>query len=154
MPVSQNRSIPDVADRHRRLLAYALLALGARYAVSACAHLVESRFDSTLGLVADGFALLAVGLIVPVFVWKARNLSREDWHLYKDADGFVAQTIARAQGVSWVVTFLVLVLLEPLNRLSGMPTAFFFDALLAIMTFTFSGAFFVLDRAPGGEPSR
>lgn len=154
MPVNQNRSVPDVADRHRRLLAYALVALGTRFAVSACAQLVSSRFEVMLGIVADGFALLAVGLIVPVFVWKARNRSRKDWHLYRDADGFVAQTISRAQGVSWVVTFLVLALLEPLNRLSGMSTAFFFDALLAIMTLTFSGAFFVLDRAPAGESSR
>lgn len=155
MPVSEDRSVPDVADRHRRLLAYALVALGTRYAISACAHLLNPRYDATLGTVADGFALLAIGLIVPVFIWKARNRSRSDWHLYKDADGFVAQTIARAQGVSWVVTFLVLVLLEPLNRVSeGVSTAFVFDALLAIMIFTFSGTFFVLDSAPAGESPR
>lgn len=59
MSVSQNRSVPDVADRHRRLLAY---------------------------------ALVAVGLIVPILVWKMRNASTADGHLYKNEDGFVARS--------------------------------------------------------------
>ncbi|MEX2528278.1 MAG: hypothetical protein WEA09_11625 [Gemmatimonadota bacterium] len=155
MSLSRKHSVPDIADRHRRLIAFALLALGARYAVSASVHLVDSRFESVLEMVADGFALVGVGLVVPVFIWKARNRSKEDWHLYGDPDGFVAQTITRAQSVSWVATFLVLVVLEPLNRLSEwMPTAFFFDMVLAMMILIFSGAYFVLDRAPADESPR
>lgn len=153
MPVSQNRSVPDVADRHRRLLAYALLAVGARYAASAAANFVDPDLVSPLGYVADAFALVAVGLIVPVFVWKVRNASEANWHLYKNEDGFVAQTIARAQSASWVAAFLVLLLLETVDTLAEtLPTAFFFDALLAMMSFTFSGAYFYLDRSPVAKP--
>lgn len=155
MPVSQNRSVPDVADRHRRLLAWALLALGLRYAVSAAAHFVDPDLGSPLGLVSDAFALVAVALIVPIFVWKMRNSSGADWHLYRNEDGFVAQTIIRAQSASWVATFLVLVLLETVDALSeAVPTAVFFDTLLAVMILTFSGAYFYLDRSPGTEPRR
>lgn len=151
MSVSQNRSVPDVADQHRRLLAYALLALGVRYAVSAASHFVDPDLGSPLGYVADAFALVAVGLIVPIFVWKMRNASTTDWHLYKNEDGFVAQTIARAQNASWVATFLVLVLLETVDALSeAAPTAVFFDVLLALMILTFSGAYFYLDRESRG----
>lgn len=153
MSVSQNQSVPDVADRHRRLLAYALLAVGARYAASAAAHFVDPELGSSLGFVADAFTLVAVGLIVPIVVWKMRNTSRADWHLYRNEDGFVAQTIARAQSASWVVTFLVLALFDTVETLSEtLPTALFFDALLAMMTFTFSGAYFFLDRSPAAEP--
>ena len=151
--MSRNRSIPDVADRHRRLLAYALLVMGARYAARAAAHFVDPELALSLGFVADAFALIAVGLIVPIFVWKMRNASRADWHLYRNEDGFVAQTIARAQSASWVATFVVLLLLETVDRLSGtLPTALFFDALLALMSFTFSGAYFYLDRSPVAKP--
>lgn len=153
MSVSENRSVPDVADRHRRLLAYALLAMGARYAASAAAHFVDPELGSSIGFVADAFALVAVGLIVPIFVWKMRNASRADWHLYKNEDGFVAQSIARAQSASWVVTFLVLVLLETVDTLSKtLPTALFFDVLLVMMCFTFSAAYFYLDRSPVAKP--
>lgn len=151
MSVSQDTSVPDVADQHRRLLAYALLALGVRYAVGAAAHFVDPNLGSSLGYVADAFALIAVGLIVPIFVWKMRNASTADGHLYKNEDGFVAQTIARAQNVSWVATFLMLVLLETVDALSeAAPTAVFFDVLLALMILTFSGAYFFLDRGSRG----
>lgn len=151
MSVSQGPSVPDVADQHRRLLAYALLALGIRYAVSVAAHFVDANLGSPLGYVADAFALVAVGLIVPIFVWKMRNASDADWHLYKNEDGFVAQTIARAQSASWVATFVVLVALETVDGLSETaPTAVYFDVLLAVMILTFSGAYFYLDRESRG----
>lgn len=153
MSLSPKRSVSDVADGHRRLLAYALLALGARYVVSAAAHFVDPKFGSSLGFVADGFALVAVGFIVPIVVWKMRNASRADWHLYRNQDGFVAQTIARAHHASWVATFLVLVLLETVDTLSEtLPPAILFDALLAMMTLTFSVVYFYLDRSPVAEP--
>lgn len=152
MPVSQDPSVPEVADQHRRLLAYALLALGGRYAVSVAAHFVDADLISPLGYVADAFALVAVALIVPIFVWKMRNASEAEWHLYKNKDGFVAQTITRAQTASWVATFLVLVLLETVDALSeAAPTAVFFDLMLAVMILTFSGAYFYLDRESRGE---
>ncbi len=151
--MNRNRSVADVADRHRRLLAYALLALGARYAAGAAAHFVHPNLGAPLGYVADALALVAVGLIVPIVVWKMRNASTEDSHLYKNEDGFLAQTIARAQSVSWITTFLVLVLLETVDALSeAAPAGVFFDSLLAVMIFTFSGAYFYLDRSPLAEP--
>lgn len=145
--MNEGASIPDVADRHRRLLAYALLALGARYGVSAAADLVGPGLASALGIVADGLALLAVGLVAVILFWKARKLSGRDWHLYRNADGFVARTIARAQSASWVATLLFLILLEPWDGLSQrLSTEFVFDASLAVMLLSFAGTYFYLDR--------
>lgn len=142
-------SIPDVADRHRRLIAFAVLALGARYGVSASAFLADAGLASSLGLLADGLAFLAVGLVVPVFVWKARNRSRDDWHLYEDDDGFVARTIARAHAGSWTLTFIVLILTESMDRTLGdLSWVFLFDVVLAVMLLSFSLIFLYLDRAP------
>lgn len=149
MGVNRTTSILDVADSHRRMLAYALLALGGRYAVSAIAAFVDPGLATVLGRVADGLALLAVGLVVWIFFWKGRNLSGDDRHMYEDTNGFVARTIATAQSISWIVTFLVLVLLEPFDRLSeAMSTAVLFDVVLATMIFSFAGAYFYLDRSP------
>lgn len=148
MAPEQERSVPDVADRHRRLIAFAVLALGVRYAVSTSTFLVDPGLASSLGLLEDAFVLLAVGLIVPVFVWKARNLSRENWHLYKDDNGFVAQTVAQAQTGSWALTFLVLILTESLDEtLADLSWVFLFDLVLAVMLLSFSGIFLYLDLA-------
>lgn len=149
MAPKQERSIPDVADGHRRMIALAVLALGARYAVSAVTFLTDPGLASSLDLVGDGLALLAVGLIVPVVLWKARNLSRESWHLYKDDNGFVAQTIAQAQTGSWTLTFLVLILTQTLDETLGdLSWVFLFDLVLAVMLLSFSVIFLYLDRAP------
>lgn len=149
MATKQKRSIPDVADSHRRLIAFAVLALGVRYAVAAFTFLVDPELASSLGFLADGLALLAVGLIVPVVIWKARNLSRESWHLYKDDNGFVAQTIVQAQTGSWTLTFLVLILTESLDQtLADLSWRFLFDLVLAVMLLSFSLLFLYLDRAP------
>lgn len=146
------RSVPDVADGHRRLMAFALLALGTRYLVSASTFLVDPGLASSLELLADGLVLLAVGMIAPIFVWKARNMSRDDWHLYKDDNGFVAQTIARAQTGSWTLTFLVLVLIEPLDQTLGeLSWVLLFDLVLAVMLLSFSIIFLYLDRVPAWD---
>lgn len=141
-------SIPDVADGHRRLIAFALLALGVRYAVSAAAFLTGPGVASALELLGDGLALLAVGLIVPVLVWKARHRSERDWHLYRDEEGFVAQAIVRAQTASWTLTFLALILTETLDQTLGdLSWVFLFDGVLAVMLLSFSLIFLYLERS-------
>jgi len=147
----RERSIPDVADGHRRLIAFTVLALGAGYALSASAFLADPGLASSLDLLADGLALLAVGLIVPVVIWKARNRSRRDWHLYKDDTGFVGRTVAQAQTGSWTLTFLVLILTEALDEtLAELSWVFLFDVVLAVMLLSFSLIFLYLDRGPVG----
>lgn len=150
MASEQERSIPDVADGHRRLIAFALLALGARYAVSAGTFVAGPGLASALELLADGLVLLTVGLIVPVVLWKARNMSTKSWHLYKDNNGFVAQTIAQAQTGSWTLTFLALIITASLDRkLADLSWVFLFDVVLAVMLLSFSIIFLYLHRGPG-----
>lgn len=146
----QRRSIPDVADAHRRLIAFAVLAIGAKYAVSASSFLIDPGLASSLELLKTALALLAVGLILPVFIWKARNLSRDGWYLYKDDQGFVARTIVQAQTGSWTLTFLVLVLAEALDRtLAGLSWVLLSDVVLAVMLLSFSIIFLYLDWTSG-----
>lgn len=152
MATEPERSIPDVADGHRRLVAFAVLALGARYALSAGSFHASPGLVPPLELLEDGLALLAVGLIVPIFAWKLRHRSSKDWHLYEDDDGFVARTIARAQSASWTLTFLALILTESLDRSLGeLSWVFLFDLVLAVMLLTFAIVFLYLDRASDRE---
>jgi len=147
-------SIPDVADRHRRLIAYALLLLGGRYVVAAASRLADPALASILGWVEGGFAIAVIGFIAPVFIWKMRNLSSKDWHVYKGEDGVVADTIARAQSASWATLFLVLVMTEPLSRrIEGLSTGLVLEVLLATMVLSFAASFLYLDRDPVEDPA-
>lgn len=143
-----SRSVPDVADGHRRLVALSLLALGVRYGVSAAAFFTDPGVAASLGLLADGLALVAVALVVPIFVWKARHRSRSTRRLYRDDQGFVAQTIVQAQTASWLATFLALVLIETLDRTLGdLSWVLLFDGVLAVMLLSFSLTFLFLGRS-------
>jgi len=147
-------SIPDVADGHRRLVAFALLALGVRYGVSAIAFLTGPDAAPSLELLGDGLALLAVGLVVPIFIWKARHWSHGTRHLYENEQGFVAQTIVQAQTGSWTVTFLALVLIETLDQTLGeLSWVFLFDGVLALMLLSFSLTFLYLERSSSWDPA-
>ncbi|HKK92401.1 MAG TPA: hypothetical protein VJ925_03165 [Longimicrobiales bacterium] len=143
-------SVPDVADRHRRMLAWALLFLGARYMTAVAIRRVDPSTAELLGWAEIGFILAAVGFIIPIFVWKARNRSSPDWSLYRDPDGFVAESLVRAQGASWTVLFLTLIVFEYFaRRTEWLSPGLVLEAVLATMLVSFSVAFLYLDRDPG-----
>lgn len=135
-------------------MAYALLILGVRYLAAAATRFAGPGLASILGWVETGSALGIIGFILPIVVWKARNLSRKDGHLYKGADGFVADTIARAQSASWVALFLTLVITEPLaHRIDGLSAGLLLEGVIAVMVISFAGAFLFLDREPTEDPT-
>ncbi len=149
-PDDRALSIPDAADGHRRMLAWALLLLGGRYVTAAAMRVTDPAIAELLGWGEIVLALAAVGLIVPIFVWKVRNRSSPDWSLYRDPDGFVAEALVRAQGASWTALFLTLITFEVVaGRVEWLSPGMVLEAVLAAMLVSFSIAFLYLDRDPG-----
>lgn len=139
----------DVGDRHRHLLALALLAIGIGFGASAVSHPLGEVPEVYLDWVQVGGTAIAVLLIVPIFAWKLRNRSADLRHLYFSAEGFVAETMRKAQKASWEATFVVVLLLTVLDETLagvGLPPEFYLEGIVALMTGVFGLTFLVLNR--------
>lgn len=148
--MSRNVGSPaDIGDRHRHLLALALLAIGVGFGASAVGHPVDQAAEVYLDWVQIGGTAIAVLLLIPILVWKLRNRSADLRHLYFSSEGFVAETMRKAQKASWEATFVVVMLLtvldETLARV-GLPPEFYLEGIVALMTGVFSLTFLILNR--------
>lgn len=146
-------SVADIGDRHRRLTALSLLFLGLIYTTDAAGYLLGPDAAGWLHLVEITAAVLTLLCLTPMVFWKIRNRDRSIWQAYAGEGGVVMDIVNRAKTVSWVVTFLVLVFLDQVaERRTDVPPEVFLATGLAVMVFTFSLAFLILDRDPG-EPA-
>lgn len=148
--MSRNVGSPaDIGDRHRHLLAFALLAIGAGYGASAVGHLAGGSAEVYLDRVQIGGTAIAVLLLVPIFAWKLRNWSADLRHLYFSPEGFVAETMRKAQKASWEATFVVVILLAALDESLArveLPPEFYLEGIAALMACVFGVTFLVLNR--------
>lgn len=153
--MSRNVGSPaDIGDRHRHLLAFALLAIGVGFGASAAGHPLEEAAKAYLDWVQVGGTVLAVLFIVPIFAWKLRNRSADLRHLYFGPEGFVAETFQRAQKASWEATFVVVLLLTVLDETIarvGLPPEFYLEGIVALMTGVFGVTFLVLNQVQGSD---
>lgn len=151
----------DAADRHRTFAAIAALALALMFLTNAVTDLVGPPAVLPLKIATLVLALLAVGLVVPVMFWKFRRMPAGERDLYFNADGFVPAILNRALRASWVVTLLLLMVLNVLvgdndsgGYLSSLPAEFFLQVALAVMLGVKAVVFLVLSRddsEDGGE---
>lgn len=154
MPPFGTSTPADVGDRHRHLLAFALLAIGGGHAASAAAHLTGETTAVYLDWVLTGCAVVTVLLVVPILVWKLRHRSADMRYPYCNPDGFVAETVRRAQKASWETTFVVVILLAALDETIvglGLPPEFFLSGIVALMAVVFALVFLVLNRIEAGH---
>jgi len=145
-------SAADVGDRHRRLIALALVALSLMFATSAATFLAAPAIQPALEFGVKALAVLTIGMVLPVFIWKARNLRATEWALYEGTEGFVADALARARNVSWVATFVLLVVLTFVTEDRERPPAeFWIQVVLAVMLLSFSAVFLYRTRGADEE---
>ena len=147
---SRNIGSPaDIGDRHRHLLALALLAIGVGFGASAVGHPAGESAEVYLDWIQVGGTAIAVLLLVPIFGWKLRNRSADLRHLYFSPEGFVAENMRKAQKASWEATFVVVILLTVLDETlarRGLPPGFYLEGIVALMTGVFSLTFLLLNR--------
>ncbi len=151
MARSTRPSPADAGDRHRRLLALALLAFGLRYAFSASTELLGAEAAGILYGLEVTMSLTMAALMAPIAIWKIR-MPREEWQLYAGGDGFVEQALQRAQLASWSTTLVLLGFTAAyVERSTTLPARFFLEMILAVMLVVFSITFLLLSRAPADD---
>lgn len=148
--MTDQSAVPEVADRHRRNLVWALAAVAVLNASSAAQRAVEPEMAQTLQSLEVVLVLLLVLALLPMLVWKFRNRDQSLRYLYFDESGYVAHSLHRAKNVSWATTFVFLSLLAPFaEKLGTLPGEFFVYLSLAVMTSVFAITFFVLNWTGG-----
>lgn len=124
----------EVADRHRRNMALALLAVSAIYGAKAAENLTGTDLKLYFEIVQIAMVVLVIGLFIPVVLWKIRHAASADLVDYFNEDGFAAHALVFAQKRSWILTFFVLTMLEALDRtLSNVPGPVLLEIVLAVM---------------------
>ncbi len=151
MPDNNSQSAAEVADRHRRYMALAMLALAVMYVTKAGVHLVSENMGEYLELFQVGMALITVAFIAPLVIWKIRHRAPSERLEYFDKDGYAAQALIFAQKRSWAITFVLLCFLEPLEQILGKyPVDFVLQLILALMLGTMSMLFLYKTRSTDG----
>lgn len=137
---------PEVADRHRRHLVLAMLAMAVIAAANAAERLVSPETGAILRYVEVVTAGCLILALVPMAAWKFRNRDQSLRYVYLDESGFVAQTLHRAKNASWVATFVFLSGLAPFaRRFDHVPSEFFVYLTTSVMLLVFVVVFFALN---------
>jgi hypothetical protein len=141
-----------MSDRHRRLIAFAVLFMSGMYGMRTLEYVAPPGITGALEILQLVCGALAVLFVVPVFFWKVRNLSGSTRKQYFSEDSYAAEALSRAHVTSWNTTLLLLVFMTVMDRrLAGMPAQFFLDLPLAVMLAVFALRFLYLDREPADE---
>ncbi len=153
MAAEERPSPADIADRHRRYVALAMLAAAAMSLANAAERLVQPDLVAVTAWVQAAMVVAIVGALIPLGLWKLRNRDADLRYLYMSEDGFVAQSLQRAKSISWVTTFVFLSGLATVaERLDSVPSEVFTYLTTTVMLGVFSGAFLFLDRDGGEVP--
>ena len=141
----------EIADRHRRYMALAMLAVSLMFLFKAAAYLVSDELAMPTDIVVVMMAVLTIALIAPIMIWKIRHRSSAERIVYFSKDGFAAQVLSYSQRISWVITFVFLIFLEGLTEiLSNYPTEFVLQIVIAVLVGTKSLVYLYKTRSSGG----
>src|SRR6056297_3941824 len=102
----------ELADRSVQLVAWMMFALALALSLSVVEFFVS---DSTAGIIDAGSKVLGVailGLGALLFFWKFRSMSRDELRRQVAEDGFLQTAFQKAMARSWMLSFLLLVILQ------------------------------------------
>ena len=154
---AQTTSAPaELADRTLHLLTWSMFALALIFSLSVAEFFAGESTAAIIDLAVKGLGITILGLMALLYFWKFRPMSRDQRRQYLAEDGFLQIAFQKAMAKSWMLSFLVLVLLQALDnlvldRLPAMPLEIVIQGILAIMLLLFSVAFFFFMRASGSD---
>jgi len=146
----------ELADRSVQLVAWMMFALALALSLSVVEFFVS---DSTAGIIDAGSKVLGVailGLGALLFFWKFRSMSRDELRRQVAEDGFLQTAFQKAMARSWMLSFLLLVILQALDnlvleRLPELTVEIVIQSVLAIMLLFFSITFLLLTRSSSSD---
>ena len=156
MKAPATSSPAELADRSLQLVAWAMFAVALVFCLSVAEFFARESTAAIIDLAAKGLGIVILGLMALLYFWKFRPMSRGRRRQYLAEDGFLQIAFQKAMAKSWMLSFLVLVVLQALDnlvldRLPAMPLEIVIQGILAIMLLLFSVAFFFFMRASGSD---
>ena len=144
----------EIQERFMRRISVLLLLFSIKYGVEA----FEALFDSALlGQVENSISVIVIvlGTLLMIHAYMQRTLL--DCQNWFSSDSFVAQSVMRATGSSWVITWMMLsawvIFSKGEKDLFGLTwsSEFFLLITLSLMMMSFSLRFFYLNYDNGDE---
>lgn len=146
----------EVADRTIQLVACSMFALALVFCLSVAHFFANESIAAMIDIVVKVLALVILGLVAVLFFWKFRPMSAGQRRHHLAEDGFLQIGFRNAMAKSWMLSFLVLVILQALDnlvleRLPEMPLEIVIQGVLALMMLIFSVAFLFFTRSNDGD---
>lgn len=149
-------SAAELADRTVQLVAWAMFALALVFCLSVAEFFATETIASLIDIGVKVLGVTILGLMAALYFSKIRPMSPSQRRQHLVEDGFLQTAFRKAMANSWMVSFLVLVLLQALNnlvleRLPAMPLEIAIKAVLALMLLLFSTFFLIYTRSSSDE---
>lgn len=149
-------SSAELADRTVQLVAYAMLAVALVFCLSIAEFFASESTAAIIDIVVKVLGIVILGLMALLYFWKFRSMSAGQVRKQLAEDGFLQVAFRKAMAQSWMLSFLVLVILQTLDdlvlrRLPYMPLEIVIQSVLAIMLVLFSIAFLSFTRTSGSD---
>lgn len=151
MMTEPNSSPAEIADRTIQLVAWAMFAVALVFCLSVAEFFASESVAAIIDIAVKGLGIAILGLMALLYFWKFRSMSSDRRREYLAEDGFLQLAFKNAMARSWMLSFLLLVILQVLDslvlaRLPEMPIEIVIQGVLAVMLLLFSVAFMVTTR--------
>jgi len=156
MKAQTTPSPAELADRSLQLVVGAMFAVALVFCLSVAEFFASEPIAAIIDIVGKALGIVILGLMGLLYFWKFRPMSRDQRGQYLAEDGFVHIAFQKAMARSWMLSFLILVILQALDnlileRLPAMPLEIVIQGILACMLLLFSVAFLFFTRAVSGN---
>ncbi len=146
----------ELADRTIQLLAYAMFAVALIFCLSVAEFFSHEPTAIIIDIAVKALGIVTLGLMALLYFWKFRPMSPGQRRQQLSEDGFLQIAFRKAMAKSWMLTFVILVILQTMNnlileRLPEMPLEIVIQGVLAIMLLLFSIAFVSFARTGGSN---
>jgi len=156
MKAQTSSSPAEIADRTLQLLVYAMFAVALVFCLSVAEFFASDSAAAIIDVAVKVLGIAIVGLMALLYFWKFRPMSDNQRRQHLAEDGFLQIAFRKAMAKSWMLSFLVLVILQALDnlvlgRLPEMPLEIVIQSVLALMLLLFSVAFLLLARSGSSD---
>ena len=146
----------ELADRTTLAVALAMFIMALIFAIGVAEFFSPEGLATVLSITEKALAALVVFLVLSTYFLKFRRLEEAERRAYLADDGFLQSSFRRALSKSWMVVFVLLALLQALDKLvldhlPAMPVEVVLQSVLSAMLIVFSIAFGASLGTPGGE---
>lgn len=152
MSTQPTASAAELADRTLQLVAAAMFALALVFCLSVAEFFASESLAAVIDVAVKILAVAILGLMALLYFWKFRSMTPGQRRRQLAEDGFLQIAFRKAMATSWMLSFLVLALLQALDnlvleRLPAMPLEIVIQGVLALMLLIFSVAFVSFTRS-------